>query len=292
MTAEATPENVRGDFSGATLVSAGVTARMDRDARGGYRMTFTAPGAAPRTVEVARTVGSRRYQQYLAREGDAYWRLPVAWHLEEHRWFPMTSAFLFSDPSDHAEDVPGRPVYGGGDFDRHVTRWNDNCVFCHNVAPDPGRDPRSGRFATTVAELGIACEACHGPGAEHVARNADPLRRWALASGGAADPTIVNPSRLSPSRAADLAVAATGSGSPTRSRPCSSTAIRSSPATIWRSRARRSGATPPSRRPAGVRRAILGGGDASPHRLRIPGPAAIAVRHARPAHLHQLSRHA
>jgi predicted CXXCH cytochrome family protein len=205
MTAEATPEDVKGDFSGATLQQGTVTARMARDARGGYQMTFTSPGAPPRTVEVVRTVGSRRYQQYLARDGDTYWRLPVAWHVEEQRWFPMTGAFLFSDPSGDAVDAPvGRPVFGGGDFDRHVTRWNDNCVFCHNVAPDPARDPGSGRFATTVAELGVACEACHGPGAEHVTRNANPLRRWMLQSGGAADPTIVNPSRLTPARAADL----------------------------------------------------------------------------------------
>jgi predicted CXXCH cytochrome family protein len=208
MTAEATPAggDVRGDFSGATLRQGGVTARMDRDARGGFQMIFTSPGAPPRTVEVVRTVGSRRYQQYLARVDDSYWRLPVAWHVEEKRWFPMTGAFLFSDPSGEGGRAaePGRPVFGGGDFDRHVTRWNDNCVFCHNVGPDPARDPQSGRFATTVAELGIACEACHGPGAEHVAANGNPLRRWALESGGGADPTIVNPSRLTPTRAADL----------------------------------------------------------------------------------------
>ncbi len=209
MTAEATPASgdVRGDFSGATLRQGDVTARMDRDARGGFQMTFTSPGAPPRTVEVVRTVGSRRYQQYLARVDDSYWRLPVAWHVEEKRWFPMTGAFLFSDPSAHpagSVGEPGRPLFGGGDFDRHVTRWNDNCVFCHNVAPDPARDPQSGRFATTVAELGIACEACHGPGAEHVAANGNPLRRWALAAGRGADPTIVDPSRLTPARAADL----------------------------------------------------------------------------------------
>ena len=209
MTAEATPDSVRGDFSGATLRQGGVTARMERDARGAYQMTFTSGGAPPRTVDVVRTVGSRRYQQYLARDGDTYWRLPVAWQVEERRWFPMTGAFLFSDPSgDPVGSPPGRtvgqPVFGGGDFDRHVTRWNDNCVFCHNVAPNPARDPGSGRFATSVAELGVACEACHGPGAEHVARNGNPLRRWALESSGGADPTIVNPSRLTPARAADL----------------------------------------------------------------------------------------
>jgi Cytochrome c554 and c-prime len=209
MTAEATPASVRGDFSGATLQSDGVTARMDRDARGGYRMTFQRAGQAPRVVTVVRTVGSRRYQQYLAREGDSYWRLPVAYQIEEQRWFPMTSAFLFSDPEPSSGAAlstvaDGRPVFGGGDFDRHVARWNDNCVFCHNVAPNPGRDPVSGSFATSVAELGVACEACHGPGAEHASRNADPARRYLLYAAPRADPTIVNPSRLSPERSADL----------------------------------------------------------------------------------------
>jgi predicted CXXCH cytochrome family protein len=205
MTTEASVETVLGDFSGATLRANGVTARMDRAAGGGYRMTFSRPGEAARAAEVVRTVGSHRYQQYLTRVGDSYWRLPVAWSVEERRWFPMTGAFLFADPShDTATPSDGVPVFGGGGFDRHVTRWNDNCVFCHNVAPDPGRDPASGRFSTTVAELGVACEACHGPGAEHVARNADPLRRLVLSLTDAADPTIVNPARLTPARAADL----------------------------------------------------------------------------------------
>lgn len=210
MTAEATPASVLGDFSGVTLQSDGVTARMDRDGDGGYRMTFTRAGEPPRVAKVVRTVGSRRYQQYLARQGDAYWRLPVAYHVEERRWFPMTGAFLFSDPDtapDHAPPDPvpvARPVFGGGDFDRHVARWNDNCIFCHNVAPNPGRDPATGSFDTSVAELGVACEACHGPGAEHASRNADPARRYALYASPRADPTIVNPSRLTPARAADL----------------------------------------------------------------------------------------
>ena len=202
MTAEATTASVLGAFDGATLRHDGVVAKMDRDGAGAFRMTFTPEGGAPRTVTVARTVGSHRYQQYLAQEGDTYWRLPVAWHVEEKRWFPMTGAFLFAD--DTRIDVPGRPVFGGGVFDRHVTRWNDNCVFCHNVAPNPRLDAATGRFATTTAELGVACEACHGPGAAHVAANADPLRRLWLGARKAADPTIVNPARLPPQRSAEV----------------------------------------------------------------------------------------
>ena len=203
MTAEATPANVLGAFDGATLRHDGVLARMDRDPAGGaFRMTFTPDGGAARTAAVARTVGSHRYQQYLAKEGDTYWRLPVAWHVEEKRWFSMTGAFLFSD--DAKIESPGRPVFGGGVFDRHVTRWNDNCVFCHNVAPNPGLDTATGRFSTTTAELGIACvSVLTGLGA-HAAANADPFRRLWLRTSKAADPTIVNPARLSPARAADV----------------------------------------------------------------------------------------
>src|SRR3982750_2397548 len=125
MTTEATAASIRGDFSGATLRHAGVDARMDRDTDGGYRMTFATAGAPPGTGRVVRAVGSRRYQQYLAAEGDALWRLPVAYHIEEKRWFPMTGAFLFSD--DTVIDDAARPRYGGGVFDRHVTGRNDDC---------------------------------------------------------------------------------------------------------------------------------------------------------------------
>ena len=91
----------------------------------------------------------------------------------------MTGAFLFSDDAP-IDDARAAALSGGGVFDRHVTRWNDNCVFCHNVAPNPGRDPRSGAFETTVAELGIACEAVPRPGRAST-RAPTPIRCGAIA---------------------------------------------------------------------------------------------------------------
>ena len=200
MTQEASEASVLGDFDGAELEYLGVVARMARDG-GRFRITFEGPGGrGRRTVDIARTVGSHRYQQYLAREGDLYVRLPVAWHVEEQRWFHMNGAFLTPDPE---EPPPGGHV-AKEDYDRHVVRWNDNCVFCHNVAPNPGWNETTESFETTVAELGIACEACHGPGAAHVARNTNPVRRYALHLGDASDPTIVSPARLSPERSAEV----------------------------------------------------------------------------------------
>ena len=217
---------VAGDFSGITYRYRGVVARMSRDVVGRYLMTFTAADGRGDSVEaeVVRAVGSRRTQQYLTSVDGALWRLPMAFHVEENRWFHMNGAFLTPDPEPAGPEHPhegrldegrldegrldngpaGTPRFGGGDFDRHVTRWNDNCVFCHNVAPNPGRDPASGAFRTSVAELGIACEACHGPGAAHVLANRDLVGRYARKLLGSPDLSIVNPAHLSPSRSADL----------------------------------------------------------------------------------------
>lgn len=199
MTAEASERSVLAPFDGRSLDWRGVRATFTRDAQGAYWMTFTEPrsGRVLERDRVDRTVGSHRYQQYLTRRGDTYLRLPVAWHPAQQRFFHMNSAFFAPDPE------PDAPVWPR-EYGRYVARWNDNCVFCHNVAPNPGRDARTGAFRTQVAELGVACEACHGPAALHASVNRDPARRYALHLSHAPDPTVVNPARLGPARAADL----------------------------------------------------------------------------------------
>ena len=66
-----------------------------------------------------------------------------------------------------------------------------------SVAAPTVRPPLPERVPTAmVAELGIACEACHGPGAEHVRLNQNPARRFALQASAAGDPSNVHPERL------------------------------------------------------------------------------------------------
>ena len=205
MTRDATRETVLAPFAGETLTYGGFEARMTTEAGPeGARFVVTlsrGEQVIDRAV-VDRTVGSHRDQQLLAREDDRWVRLPVAWDIEEARWMHMNEAFLTPDPRGLDEDHVAL-----ADYARHVVTWNDNCVFCHNVGPRPGLDPSSGRFTTEVAELGVACEACHGPGGDHVRANTSPMRRYALHAGGLrdrSDPSIVSPARLSPERSADV----------------------------------------------------------------------------------------
>jgi predicted CXXCH cytochrome family protein len=211
MTQDATPRSVVGAFDGQEVTLWGVTARPVQRAGRFFIEYLDGPGGkAAKSLEVRRTVGSRRYQQYLTPDpgpgGENWLRLPLLWHIDERRWIHLNGAFL--DP----DDVP---------YDQHLATWNQNCIFCHNTGPRPGAlnlaelDQRLARgervnpdfdvrFASTVSELGIGCESCHGPGSEHAARNRSPLRRYALHAGGTADATIVHPSRLSKERSVQL----------------------------------------------------------------------------------------
>jgi hypothetical protein len=46
--------------------------------------------------------------------------------------------------------------------------WNDMCASCHNTRVRKDYDPASDTYHTTMAELTVGCEACHGPLKAHV----------------------------------------------------------------------------------------------------------------------------
>lgn len=46
--------------------------------------------------------------------------------------------------------------------------WNSMCGYCHNTGYSKNYDLRSDSYATTMAEMGVGCEACHGPMEKHV----------------------------------------------------------------------------------------------------------------------------
>ncbi|HEU4576953.1 MAG TPA: cytochrome c3 family protein [Polyangiaceae bacterium] len=146
--------------------------------------------AVPQTKRrVVMTTGSHHYQAYWlpGRRGNELWQLPFVYHFESQRFLPRRAVFL--EPPDDP------PVWA---------RWNSSCVQCHSVAGQPRHDLASDRFATSAAELGIACEACHGPGAAHIERQHNPLTRYRARRSGAGDPSIINPARLGAERASEI----------------------------------------------------------------------------------------
>ena len=170
MTQLPSEDSVLGRFDGKPITLFGATATpFQHEGRFFIRLPAL-HGEAEREAEVALTVGSRRYQQYFERQegsdGITYRRLPLLWHVGESRWLHLNGAFLEPDSEN---------------WNSHRSIWNANCIFCHNTGVVPGlRDTPSGgkHFDSRVGDLGIACEACHGPGRRHVERNGSLVARY------------------------------------------------------------------------------------------------------------------
>lgn len=189
MTQEVGPESVLGDFErNNTLTYQGVRAEMVRE-NGRYLIKLTGIDGKTEVFEVQRTVGSRRIQQYLTKKGDTWIRLPIAYDIVQGRWMHLNGSFFFPD---------------GSRFDQHVAVWNVNCVFCHNVKAQPGLDWSDGSWNTEVAELGIACGACHGPAGEHAQRALSPATRYRWYANDPHAPPIgvIHPGKLDSDRSA------------------------------------------------------------------------------------------
>ncbi|MEX0728467.1 MAG: cytochrome c3 family protein [Planctomycetaceae bacterium] len=149
--------------------------------------------ASPPIVErrVFMTTGSHHMQGYWikSRFGNMMRQVPWFYRIKEKRWLPREDLFV-QPPEDK----------------RHFSTWNDTCLHCHTVGGKPLMDLESGTGIpqSEVAELGIACEACHGPAERHIAKHQNPLTRYQFHSRGEPDSSIVNPARLDPKRASEV----------------------------------------------------------------------------------------
>jgi hypothetical protein len=149
--AEAT---VVGDFRpGTGLHAYGRSYSMEtRDGR--YFISVAKGDAPPQRFEVNYTLGARRFQGYLSTLPDGrIYVLPVFWHNETKRWIDYKEITPVPDDPDH--DL------------RQI--WNVTCVNCHATNLVKNYDREKDTYATTWTEMGIGCEACHGPGRTHIA---------------------------------------------------------------------------------------------------------------------------
>lgn len=133
--------------------------------------------------EVVMTTGSHHMQGYWvpSRVSNMLRQVPFVYLLGDKRWVPREDIFI-APP----------------DAERHLAVWNDNCLVCHAVAGNPNFDLQSIKVATEVAELGISCEACHGPGKAHIdfQNNRDIAQL-------AQDP-VINPAKCEPRIASEI----------------------------------------------------------------------------------------
>ncbi len=163
---KATGATVLGDFDDARL-DQGDAAVFSRDGDT-FSINTAGPDGEPGDYPVRYTFGVEPLQQYLvALPGGRLQAFTTAWDSRPReeggqRWFA-----LYPEGEGRATD----PLHWTG-LDQN---WNSACAHCHSTGVRKGYDPRTDTYQTTYAEISVGCEACHGPGADHLA--------WANAPG-------------------------------------------------------------------------------------------------------------
>jgi hypothetical protein len=185
MTQAPSGASVLAPFAGTTPLYEGRAWRLGRQGDDFHATPLGPDGSAlGLPMPVALLTGSHHYQLYwLASPEGVLERLPFLWHLGERRWVPRKSMFVAPPQAD----------------ERETDRWQRVCIKCH-ATNGTSIHPLEG--STRVADLGIACEACHGPGAAHVdwrRRHADdpPGARSEESGTGIVDPGALDPVRAS-----------------------------------------------------------------------------------------------
>lgn len=165
-----TAGNVLGDFEAQELIHKGGTARFSRR-DGRYFVEADGPQGRPTEYEVRAAVGVEPLQQYLVEtEPGRLQALDFAWDTVQMRWY-----HLYPDDDHKAGD--------GLHWTGPYKNWNARCAECHATGFEKNYDPLTKTYESVQAEIGVGCEACHGPAEAHVAWADSPAAfeasRWA-----------------------------------------------------------------------------------------------------------------
>ncbi len=158
---EATPETVLGNFNNATFDYFGVTTTFSQKGDAFFIETDNAAGELE-TYPVEYVFGVEPLQQYLLPLGNGRLQaLSIAWDTRPEseggqRWYHLY-------PEEHI--AAGDPLHWTGGF----FNWNTSCAECHSTDVEKRYDAVNDRFDTHYEQIDVGCEACHGPGSEHVA---------------------------------------------------------------------------------------------------------------------------
>jgi hypothetical protein len=129
---------------------------------GYYTMAIRKPGTRQFIPYVVHYVVGYQYrQEYLALEtGGVLRRLPLQWSVEAQEFFPYWNVQEGSLPT--LDDLWVQITVLN-------SAWNLFCARCHTTHLVIHEKNETHTFARAEwTDLGIACEACHGPGSQHV----------------------------------------------------------------------------------------------------------------------------
>ena len=162
---------VLGDFNNIEFKADGDSYLFHKDDSLYYVTEIDAKGNK-QEYSIAYTFGVTPLQQYLIKFPDGkYQTLRATWDTEKKIWFNQYAG----------QEIPH-------DDWLHWTeggqRWNTMCAECHSTNLEKKYNQGKDAFNTTYDIINVSCEACHGPGGDHM--------NWTYLGDPTTDPRIVS----------------------------------------------------------------------------------------------------
>jgi tetratricopeptide (TPR) repeat protein len=156
----ATEHMVLGDFKNTHFTYAQTTSTFFKHDNKFFVRTDGADGSL-QAFEIKYTLGVRPLQQYLVEfPGGRLQALGIAWDSRPkeqggQHWFHLYP----NENITHTDELH---------WTRRSQNWNFMCAECHSTHLNKNYDAKKREYRTTWSELNVACEACHGPGSNHM----------------------------------------------------------------------------------------------------------------------------
>lgn len=147
--------SVLAEFNGEKFTSQGITSHFfQKD--GDFYANTEGPDGEYHDYKVIYTFGITPLQQYIVQFPDGHYQcLRTAWDSVENKWFDLYPDFKVV----HSEWLH---------WSRGGLNWNNMCSDCHSTNVRKNYDQETHSYDTKYALINVSCEACHGPGKQHV----------------------------------------------------------------------------------------------------------------------------
>lgn len=147
--------SVLADFNNKKFESQGVTSYFFKENKDFYVNT-EGPDGKNHNYKIEFTFGITPLQQYIVRFPNGHYQcLRTAWDTEKNQWFDLYPDFKVV----HSEWLH---------WSRGGLNWNNMCSDCHSTNVRKNYDYKTNSYETKYALINVSCEACHGPGKQHV----------------------------------------------------------------------------------------------------------------------------
>ena len=144
-------------FEGKPAIEHGSTTSHVQHRDGRFEITTANGSGDEQTFVAQRVIGVEPLRQYLVETPGGRWQaLSLAYDPAGDEWF---------DIFGEEDRRPGE----WGHWTGRGMNWNSQCADCHQTNFVKGYDDEHDRYDSSWAELGVGCEACHGPLEAHAA---------------------------------------------------------------------------------------------------------------------------